>query len=77
MALGLANLVNIFDPEKIVLGGGITEIGAPLLESVKKSYERMTPERSLRSKDMLVLAQFGNGAGAIGAALLAMQNFSE
>ncbi len=77
VALGLANLVNIFDPEKIVLGGGITEIGAPLLESVKRSYERMTPERSLRSKDMLVLAQFGNGAGAIGAALLAMQNFSE
>ena len=74
LAMGLVNLVNILDPQSVVLGGGITQLGEHLLAPVKKSFERLTPERSLRSQDLIVLAEFGNKAGAIGAALLAKQN---
>ena len=74
LAMGLANLVNILDPQSVVLGGGITQLGDHLLDPVRKSFGRLTPERSLRSQDLIVLAEFGNKAGAIGAALLAKQN---
>ncbi|MBF82708.1 MAG: hypothetical protein CL522_04860 [Actinobacteria bacterium] len=74
LAMGLVNLVNILDPQSIVLGGGITQLGEHLLDPVRKSFEELTPERSLRSQDLIVLAEFGNKAGAIGAALLAKQN---
>ena len=74
LAMGLVNLVNILDPQTIVLGGGITELGEHLLVPVRRSFERLTPERSLRSQESIVLAEFGNRAGAIGAALLAKQN---
>ena len=73
LAMGLANLVNILDPQLVVLGGGITQLGDHLLDPVRKSFGRLTPERSLRSQDLIVLAEFGNKAGAIGAALLAKQ----
>ncbi len=74
VAMGLVNLVNILDPQSVVLGGGITQLGEHLLDPVRKSFEKLTPERSLRSQDLIVLAEFGNKAGAIGAALLAKQN---
>ena len=74
LAIGLVNLVNILDPQTIVLGGGIAELGEHLLGPVRNSFERLTPERSLRLQESIVLAEFGNRAGAIGAALLAKQN---
>ncbi len=77
VALGLVNLVNILDPELVVIGGGITELGELLLDPVRKSFENITPESSLRTKDMVVLAKFGKKSGAIGAALLAKQKFLE
>ena len=77
VALGLVNLVNILDPELVVIGGGITELGELLLDPVRKSFENIIPESSLRTKDMVVLAKFGKKSGAIGAALLAKQKFLE
>ena len=77
VALGLVNLVKILDPELVVIGGGITELGELLLDPVRKSFENITPESSLRTKDMVVLAKFGKKSGAIGAALLANQKFLE
>ena len=65
------------DPELVVIGGGITELGELLLDPVRKSFENITPERSLRTKDMVVLAKFGKKSGAIGVALLAKQKFLE
>ncbi len=75
VALGLVNLVNILDPELVVIGGGITELGELLLDPIRKSFEKITPESSLRAKEMVVLAKFGKKSGAIGAALLAKQKF--
>tara|TARA_B100000929_G_scaffold290664_1_gene285278 strand:+ start:1181 stop:2146 length:966 start_codon:yes stop_codon:yes gene_type:complete len=75
LALGIVNLVNIFDPERVVIGGGITELGGSLIDSIKKSFDLLTPEHSLREKNLVTLAEFGNKAGAVGAALLAKERF--
>ena len=75
LALGIANLVNIFDPEKIIIGGAITDLGSYLIDSVRENYKLMTPERSLRGESLITLAKFGNRAGVVGAALLAKERF--
>tara|TARA_B100000700_G_C14876916_1_gene776111 strand:- start:8 stop:988 length:981 start_codon:yes stop_codon:yes gene_type:complete len=75
LALGIANLVNIFDPERIVIGGAITELGSYLIDPVRENFELMTPEQSLREEGLITLAKFGNRAGAVGAALLAKERF--
>ncbi|MCH1512488.1 MAG: ROK family protein [Acidimicrobiales bacterium] len=73
VALGLANLVNIFDPDTVVIGGGITELGQVLLTPIKSCFDNFTPEDSLRKSTQISLARFGNRAGAVGAALLAKE----
>lgn len=69
LAIGLANLINILQPEIICLGGGIsnaqdTLLLNPLREQVKKYvFDKNAPLS-------LVRANLGNDAGLIGAAML-------
>ena len=61
----LANLCCVVDPEMIVLGGGVSKAGAPLLEGVKRHYGM----RAFHAcKDVgFALATLGNDAGVCGA----------
>lgn len=70
VALGIVNLVNIVDPEFVVLGGGLVATGDPLLSLVRSRYSDMitTP---IMEADRIVIGTAGSAAGAIGAALLA------
>jgi glucokinase len=73
LALGLANLANIFDPEVIVLGGGLIRAGAVLLDPVHEAFEQLVEaadERGVR----IQAAALGEHAGAIGAGLVAAGN---
>lgn len=69
LACGLTNIINIFQPEVLSIGGGVSHEGPYLLDPVIKIIEE---ERY--SKDMeqtrVVLAELGNDAGIIGAAML-------
>ncbi len=70
VAVGLVNMVNIFQPEVICLGGGVSNAGEALLDPVRKvlaleDYARNSPRRC-----RLVRAELGNDAGIIGAAML-------
>lgn len=70
LALGLTNMVNIFQPEILCIGGGICGEGeglrAPLEERVMaEQYAKTTPK-----KTKLVIAALGNDAGIVGAAAL-------
>lgn len=72
--LGLlaGNIVNVFDPEIIVFGGGIVErLGeqfvAPVRETAKARYLRPDPEDAVR----IVPAALGDHSGALGASVLA------
>jgi len=71
VAVGLANLVMIFDPERIILGGGLTDIGEPLRSQTKEWLDRLTLGGDHRPEVELVMAELGDDAGALGAGLWA------
>ena len=71
LAVGLANLATAFDPELIVLGGGMVEAGAVLLEPARRAFAALLEGGLHRPPVRLVAASLGERAGAIGAALLA------
>lgn len=71
VALGLAGLANIFDPEVLVLGGGLVEAGDLLLGPVRDAFSQLVEAAEHRPPVPILAAELGERAGAIGAALLA------
>ncbi len=72
LAIGLATLTNILSPEMIILGGGITEAGNDLFEPLEK-YMANYEWRTAGNRTEIVNAQFGDLAGAVGAACFARE----
>ena len=70
LALGLANLANIYDPSVFVLGGGLVEAGDVLLAPTRAAFEELLEGAAHRPTVAIVPAQLGERAGAIGAAAL-------
>jgi len=71
LGIGVVNLVNIFNPEMVVMGGGMANMGDLLLEPVReKVKERAFP--FLAKEVRIVPAQLGNDAGIFGAAAFAL-----
>src|SRR4051812_4454404 len=73
LGVGLANLVNIFEPEVIVIGGGVIAAGEMLLEPAREEMHQraLTPGRDTVRVEA---AAFGAEAGMIGAAVLARED---
>ena len=71
LAAGIANVVNIFQPDTLAIGGGVSnESDEQLLHPLQQLVERETIPCSAGKKTRIVKAQLGNQAGIIGAALL-------
>ncbi len=70
IAEGLANVVNTFQPEQVVLGGSISKEGDYLLNPVKNLVEKMDYNRYMPKAEIKIATLFGD-AGIIGAALAA------
>jgi glucokinase len=70
---GIAGLVNVLDPEVVVLGGGVGEAGDLLLGPLREAYLAAVEGADVRPEVPIVPARLGNDAGAIGAALLALE----
>ena len=71
LGLGIASIVNIFNPELVVIGGGAAQAAAILLPAAR----RVVAERALRPQRdevRIVPAQHGVDAGVLGAAALAI-----
>ncbi|MFP5297433.1 MAG: ROK family protein [Actinomycetota bacterium] len=72
LGVGMSNLVNLFDPEVIVLGGSVIGAGEPYLGPARDTLNRML-DAQRRRPVRLVQATLGNDAGLIGAAALAAE----
>ena len=66
---GLASVVNLLNPEKIVIGGGVADAGDILIEPLKSALKNRAMPIQGAAVD-IVPAQLGNTAGVIGASLL-------
>lgn len=67
LAAGVASLINVLDPEVVVIGGGIARAGAALFEPLAAELERME-WRPGGHRVRVVPAELGEFAGACGAA---------
>ncbi len=74
LGIGIGNYINIFNPQKVVLGGGVMTSGRrkALFEPLKKEALARAFSRPARTA-RIVAAELGDEAGVIGAAGLALQ----
>ncbi|HDQ70764.1 MAG TPA: ROK family protein [Chloroflexi bacterium] len=71
LGIGIASLVNLFNPQVIVIGGGLSNLGERLLEPVRRGVARhafAAPARTVQ----VVLAELGDKSGVLGAAAAAL-----
>ncbi|MEK4543074.1 MULTISPECIES: ROK family protein [Bacillus] len=66
LAIGISNLAYIFNPETIIIGGGITDRGNKFLKEVKEEVSKYLNQEIYNNCE-IELAQNGNCAGMIGA----------
>ncbi len=70
IACGLINVINIFQPEVLCIGGGICKEGETLMKPLREHIERERYSKYSTHQTRLCVAQLGNDAGIIGAACL-------
>ncbi|HEY1331431.1 MAG TPA: ROK family glucokinase [Actinomycetota bacterium] len=73
---GIAGLVNVLDPEVVVVGGGVVQAGDLLLEPARTAFVGAVEGAEHRPAVPIRAAQLGNDAGAVGAADLALLEFA-
>jgi glucokinase len=71
LGIGLSNVVNVFDPQSIVLGGSVIQSGEPFLGPARDELARLTAAQRRRPM-RLDATRLGQDAGLIGAAALAL-----
>lgn len=74
LASGLTNVINIFQPEVLCIGGGVCNEGDALLLPVKELVAKEVYTRNSSKNTEIVIAKLGNDAGIIGAAFLGRAN---
>ena len=71
LGIGLSNVVNLFDPQVIVLGGGVINAGEPYLGHARDRLHEMNVAQR-RRPTRIDQASLGKDAGMVGAAALVM-----
>ena len=69
IGLGLTSVINLLNPEKVIVGGGVAECGDLLLEPIRKTVKKRAMVVAGSAVE-IVPAQLGNSAGVIGASML-------
>ncbi len=72
LACGIANVINIFQPEILCIGGGVCNERDYLLKPLMEKVEHEQYTRANGKKTKVVIAELGNDAGIIGAACLGL-----
>jgi len=71
LAIGVANMVNTFNPEMVIIGGGLSNMRELLMKPILKNYKKYTlklPQKYAK----IVKAKLGGKAGVLGAAVLCL-----
>jgi glucokinase len=76
LGVGIANAINTFDPQEVVIGGGAARAGDLLLEPARRvARDYVLP--GLGTRTTIRVARHGVRAGVLGAALLAVHELAE
>ena len=70
---GIAGLVNVLDPELVIVGCGVSEAGDLLLAPARTAYSRSVEGGAFRPDVPILAASLVNDAGGIGAATMAFE----
>jgi glucokinase len=74
MGTGFASLINIFNPEILVVGGGVAGAGNAFITRIHKAIEERAMKPALKNFKV-VKAQLGNDAGFVGGISMAAEMF--
>jgi len=69
LSLGVASLINVFAPQKVIIGGGISEAGDFYIQNIRERVGRIVMKETSFFTTIDV-ASLGNKAGCLGAAAL-------
>ncbi len=70
LACGVANVINIFRPEKVILGGGVSAQGENITKPLQEKVNQLCFAKEKSQIAKIVTSKLGNDAGIIGAANL-------
>lgn len=70
VACGVTNMVNIFQPDVLCIGGGISKEGDTLLKPIAEIVEKERFTKNVEKQTEIKIAKLGNDAGIIGAAYI-------
>lgn len=70
LAAGITNVINIFQPDILCIGGGVCNEGDPLMKPMVELVKKEVYTRMLDKNTEITVAKLGNDAGIIGAAFL-------
>lgn len=70
LAQGVLNYINIFQPEVLLIGGGISKEGDTLFDPIRKLAKEFSYSKDESKQTKIMQATLGNDAGIIGAAML-------
>ena len=70
LGIGIANVINSFDPDVVAIGGGVSTAGELLLEPARRAAEAYVLP-GVGTKTEIRLSRYGPIAGVLGAAILA------
>jgi glucokinase len=73
LGMAIANMAIAINPEKIVIGGGVSKAGAQLLTPLEEAYRKYALRRTAEASHFEI-AELGNDAGVIGGAYLVKKN---
>ena len=76
LGIAVANAVTIFDPEYVIIGGGVSKIGNVLFDTVRQVVDKRC-FKSMAESVKIVPAGLGTDAGLIGAVALALLETSD
>lgn len=70
LAEGAANIINLFQPAYLCIGGGVSRAGDALLTPLREKTAKRVYSQNAKRNTKIILAELDNDAGIIGAALL-------